>query len=553
MKHLLSIMLPRIGRMGALKYTALGILSGLCSFLFINCVTRVAGQIIAGNFKTVSIEYILVFALIILFFIWIRKTLSMAVISISQRLFWQLRKQIIALVLRANYRQLADKQQEVYAAMVSDVNSLTDASRGIIEFFTALVLAICCLVYLSTISLALWGITLVIALLGISVYYFNSRKNLQDIEHSRGMENDFVGHLNDILGGFKEIYMEPGKGQYIYDHSVGPIAKRAYRNNVSALNGLLINQITGQVLFYVLIASVLLFFGLKLHIPANDLVSYIFTLLYLLGAIETIMVLLPNIVKAGVAADHMISLKNQLEDTVMQQHMPKQYIKLNDFRQIAVSKLEFSYGEKDQSFSIGPVSLQISKGDVIFIYGGNGSGKTTFVNALLGICTPTAGEIRLNGDLVDGSNYPDYRTAFAVIFSDFFLFNGLLTEKQPDMEKWYYYLRLFELENKVVLEDGRYSTTSLSAGQRKRLALIAALMEEKPLLVLDEWAADQDPYFRNKFYTEIIPVLRKEGFTIVAITHDDKYYHCADKLYKMDEGQLERENADAANLSLNEH
>ncbi|HVI44935.1 MAG TPA: cyclic peptide export ABC transporter [Chitinophaga sp.] len=552
MKQLLSIILPRIGRMGALKYTALGILSGMCSFLFINCVTRVAGQIIAGNFKTVSIEYILVFALIILFFIWIRKTLSTAVISISQRLFWQLRKQIIALVLKAKYRQLADKEREVYAAMVSDVNTLTDASRGIIEFFTALVLAICCLVYLSTISLALWGITLVIALLGISVYHLNSRKNLQDIERSRGMENDFVGHLNDILGGFKEIYMEPGKGQYIYDHSISPIAKRAYRNNVSALNGLLINQITGQVLFYVLIASVLLFFGLKLHIPANDLVSYIFTLLYLLGAIETIMVLLPNIVRAGVAADHMISLKNQLEDTVMQQHMPKQYIGINDFQQITVSRLEFSYGEKDQSFSIGPVSLQINKGDVIFIYGGNGSGKTTFVNALLGLCTPSAGEIRLNGELVDGSNYPDYRTAFAVIFSDFFLFNGLLTEKQADMEKWNDYLRLFELENKVVLEEGRYSTTSLSAGQRKRLALIAALMEEKPLLVLDEWAADQDPYFRNKFYTEIIPMLRKSGFTIVAITHDDKYYHCADKLYKMDEGRLERENADAANLSLNE-
>jgi putative ATP-binding cassette transporter len=111
--------------------------------------------------------------------------------------------------------------------------------------------------------------------------------------------------------------------------------------------------------------------------------------------------------------------------------------------------------------------------------------------------------------------------------------------------KWKEYVHLFELEGKVGLEGNRLSTTDLSAGQRKRLALIIALMENKPILVLDEWAQDQDPYFRKKFYTEIIPLLKQAGYSILAVTHDDKYYGCADRLYKMDEGRLVAEHADA--------
>jgi len=179
---------------------------------------------------------------------------------------------------------------------------------------------------------------------------------------------------------------------------------------------------------------------------------------------------------------------------------------------------------------------------VVFIYGGNGSGKTTLVHSILGLRVPTAGEIKLNDIPVNKSNYPEYRTIFSVVFNDFYLFTELLGIDNPDPDKWNYYLKLFELEGKVSLDKNCFSTVSLSAGQKKRLALIAVLLEEKPVLILDEWAADQDPHFRRKFYTEIIPLLKSEGITILAITHDDKYYNCADSLYKMDSGKLIREN-----------
>ncbi|HEY8915047.1 MAG TPA: cyclic peptide export ABC transporter [Chitinophaga sp.] len=537
MKRILKLVLPMTGKWGFLKYVCLGILSGLCSFLFIKTVTGIMGLIIAGDF-TVNKEYILVFLSIILAFVWIRKTLSLAIIRLSQTLFWDLRKQILKLVLNTNYQQLSGRRADVHSAIVSDVNILTTASMSIIDFCTASVLAISCLVYLASISMLLFGLTLGVASIGVSIYHFRSKADTENFRRARGLENRFQAGLNSILDGFKEIYMEPRKGAYIFNTRINTVAKEAYTNNTNAYAGFLTNQITGQVLFYVLISSILVFFSVALKINTKDTVSFVFTLLYLLGSIETIMVLLPSLARARVASTHLFDLKARLEAASQPPALRESTIFNDEFEQITVHNLEYYYGEHDKAFGIGPVNFEIQKGDTIFIYGGNGSGKTTFVHTVLGLRIPSAGGIRYNNILVDEDNYPDYRTAFAVVFSDFYLFNELVGLENVNMEKWEYYLQLFEIEDKVTMEKGMFSTTDLSTGQRKRLALIAALLEEKPILVMDEWAADQDPYFRRKFYTEIIPLLKKEGFTIIAITHDDKYYHCADKLYKMDYGKL---------------
>lgn len=520
------------------QYVLLGILSGLFSFLFINFVTRVVGLIIAGEFTTIRKEYVVLFLSIILVYIWSRRALSIAIIRLSQSFFWQLRKQILTLVLNANYQQLTARRAEIDAAIVSDVHILTQASMSIIEFFTSLILAFSILVYLAFISWVLFAITLGVAAIGILVYYFGSQYNNRDLEGARTLETTFIGHFNDVLNGFKEIYMEPRKGHAIFRQRILPVAGRSLSSNLSAFTGFLNNQLTGQVLFYVLISSVLLFFSIILDIKSSDTVRFAFALLYLLSSIENIMVLLPGIMRARVASQHLVNLKKDLERARFSNPVAETAIRMEEFETLRVKDLQFRYGDADSAFSIGPANLEIASGDIVFIYGGNGSGKTTFVHTMLGLREPAAGERYLNGVLVGKDNYSWYRTTFAAVFSDFFLFDGPVGLDNVDDEKWNYYLDLFELEGKVSMENGQYSTTDLSTGQRKRLALIAALLEEKPILVLDEWAADQDPYFRKKFYTEILPLLKSRGFTILAITHDDKYYHCADKVYRMEEGKL---------------
>ncbi len=529
------------GKAGLLKYIGLGILSGLCSFLFINTVTSVLGQIIAGNFTNTH-EYLLIFVAIILLFIWIRRVLSVAIIRLSQTLFWDLRKQIVSLVLRSGYQQLSARKTEVHSAIVSDVNMLTQASQSIIDFFTATVLMVVCFAYLATLSLLLFGITLVVALTGIGIYRLRASMNVKNFQRSRALETSFQSSFNAILDGFKELFMDPRKGKDIFDHQVRPVSTQAFDNNTKAYIGFLNNQITGYTLFYTLIAAILIYLNTALKIEVKYTVTFVFTLLYLLGAINTIMVLLPVLVRARVSAGRLLELKDKLEreDSPVGAIIPgPPVIFKNALEQITISQLVYEYGATSQAFGIGPIDLEIRKGDVIFIYGGNGSGKTTFIHTLLGLRIPTGGEIRVNDIPVSQDLYPQYKAFYAVVFSDFYLFSELLGIDKPDLEKWRYYLQLFELEDKVSIDDkGVFSTTALSTGQRKRLALIAALLEEKPLLVIDEWAADQDPHFRKKFYTEIIPLIRQTGITIIAITHDDRYYHCADKLFRMEYGKL---------------
>lgn len=551
MRKLLKIVLPLLGKVGLIKYTALGILSGLCNFIFINFLNRLIALTIAGNYTTINWVYTIIFASIILLFVCTRRALSLAVIKLSQQLFWSLRKQILSLVLQTNYKQLSSTKVQIQSSMVHDIDVLTHASMNIIDFFTASILATACLVYLSSISFVLFVITLCIICLGITIYHLKSKKNNKRFEHSRSLENNFLTYFNAILNGFKEIYINPTKGKSIYNNHINPLAIKAYTNNTKAFTGFLNNQITGQVLFYVLISSILLFFGIVLHIKVNDTISFVFTLLYLLASVETIMILLPELVRARIAAHNVINLKEVLETTPATSSTAEWFISKHTFHSLVLHNVSFAYEKMKDSFSIGPINLHINKGEVIFIYGGNGSGKTTFVYSLLSLHTPLIGEIKLNDRVVQEHNYVDYRNTFAVVFSDFYLFNEVLGVDSIDIKKWNYYLKLFEIEDKVKLEDGnKLSTIDLSTGQRKRVALIAMLLEEKPILVLDEWAADQDPYFRKKFYTEIIPLLKKSGFTIIAITHDDKYYHCADKLFKMEYGRLTEEDTHAHNPSF---
>ncbi len=527
-----------LGKRGFVKYIVLGMLSGCSSFLFINFVTKAVALIIAGDFWAKRLEFTAIFAGIILLFVIARRALSVGIIRLSQKLFWNLRRQILVSVLNTNYRQLSDKKADIQAAITHDVGTLTTVSLSVIDFFTASILAIASLAYLASISFPLFLITLVVASAGSLVYHYSGLSNSNKLKKARLMEREFFQHMHTILDGFKEMYMEPRKGKAVYDEKIKVVSSTAYDNMVSAFTGYLNNQIIGQILFYTLISAILLFFGFALDIRSEDIVSFVFTLLFLLGALQTVLSTMPILARSKISSDRLIDLSDELKVNSSRNRMAKRYMTKDEFVSIEAKDLWFRYNQENQDFSIGPAHFDVRKGEVIFIYGGNGSGKTTFVQALMGLQIPTAGEFSLNGTRIYDANYPEYRAVFAVVFSDFYLFSELYGIKSPDQKKFNDYLQLFELEGKVSLEGNCFSTTALSMGQRKRLALIAALLEEKPVLVLDEWAADQDPYFRKKFYTEIIPLLKQEGITMIAITHDDKYYHTADRVYKMEYGKL---------------
>ena len=255
-------------------------------------------------------------------------------------------------------------------------------------------------------SFTLCMITLGTALAGMAVYRFNAAINRKRLTKVRSLENDFMKHFMAIMSGFKEIHMDPNKGSAIYKRKIETIAESSFGTGVEAYTALLNNQITGRVFFYILIGYVLLFHSVLADTSVSDTLGFVFLILYLLGALNTIIVLIPGIIQASIAARRLKELKTELGNTSFTNEIGSENIGRDDFMKIEISELTFEY-EKTNSeniFEIGPIDFSIQKGDLIFIYVGNGSEKTTFINVLLGILNKTWGEIGFNDKKLIQSN-----------------------------------------------------------------------------------------------------------------------------------------------------
>ena len=209
---------------------------------------------------------------------------------------------------------------------------------------------------------------------------------------------------------------------------------------------------------------------------------------------------------------------------------------------LELSQIVHTYqsGEADHLFTVGPINLTLESGELIFIVGGNGSGKSTLAKLITGLYIPESGELRLDGNPITDANREWYRQHFSTVFSDFYLFERLISSEDLTLDaQAQKYLKKLELDRKVSVQDGQISTTALSQGQRKRLALLTAYLDDRPIYLFDEWAADQDPLFREIFYTQLLSELKQRGKTVLVISHDDHYFHVADRIIKLDYGRIE--------------
>jgi putative pyoverdin transport system ATP-binding/permease protein len=195
--------------------------------------------------------------------------------------------------------------------------------------------------------------------------------------------------------------------------------------------------------------------------------------------------------------------------------------------------------KENEVFTLGPVNLSFTPGELVFLIGGNGSGKTTLAKTIVGLYAPESGRILLDGQAVTDTTRPGYRQLFSAVFSDFYLFDKLLGVTVGDLDDAARaVLEDLQLAHKVKIENGVFSTLDLSQGQRKRLALLVSYLEDRPFYLFDEWAADQDPLFKDVFYRRLLPQLKAKGKTVLVITHDDRYFHLADRYIKLDFGQV---------------
>jgi putative pyoverdin transport system ATP-binding/permease protein len=278
----------------------------------------------------------------------------------------------------------------------------------------------------------------------------------------------------------------------------------------------------------------------------------VLTFTYLLGPMENLVNKLPFLSKASVALEKIESLSLSLSGSESAGVEDRAIAPADKFNRLQFKGVTHSYrsDQGDRDFTLGPVDLSVQPGELIFIIGGNGSGKSTLAKLLSGLYAPQSGSIWLDNRRIEAANQEWYRQHFAVVFSDFYLFERLLGANQSvDLDEHAQtYLKKLQLDHKVSIDQGQFSTTALSQGQRKRLTLLTAYLENRPIYLFDEWAADQDPSFKQIFYSQFLPELKAQGKTIFVISHDDHYFHLADRLIKLDYGKVEFDQIPSAHV-----
>lgn len=357
---------------------------------------------------------------------------------------------------------------------------------------------------------------------------------------AREAEDELQKHYNAIAEGAKELRIHRPRRQRMFTLGIQRTANSIRDTQISSINTFIIAKSFGSMLFFVVIGLAL---TLQSQWPSADktvMSGFVLVLLYMKGPLEHLIGTLPIISRAQIAFRRIAELGEQFSS-------PEPHLLLSDkgapatpVKTLELNNVSYTFpaAEGSAPFRLGPVNLKINQGDITFIVGENGCGKTTLIKLLLGLYAPQQGDITLNGATIDAANRDDYRQLFTTIFADYYLFDDIVQGDQHIPDDANRYLERLEIAHKVSVRDGNFTTTDLSTGQRKRLALVNAWMEERPVLVFDEWAADQDPTFRRIFYTELLPDLKRLGKTIIVISHDDRYFDIADQLVRMESGRV---------------
>ena len=433
------------------------------------------------------------------------------------------------------------EQGEIYARIVQDTAFISQSSPGFVNAFDAAVSCLALFVYIAFISMT----GFVLALLSIVAMYFVSFFNYYEIKEelmaARLKEAGFLDSLHDTLAGFKEIKINAKKSNALFA-DIETLARESEVVKIKAETRYDRNIVFFFSLFMTVLAVIVFVVPLFTPIHGESLVKVVAAVLFILGMLVIVYRGIFSIIKANVAVENLERLEAGID--LFGVHTEAAPVAPGSFREIAFHSVTFQYtGKKEETlFTVGPIDLNIRQGEILFIIGGNGSGKSTLLKLLTGLYYPMAGGgITLDDQRLTRKNYQTYRELFSIIFTDFHLFRKLYGLESVDERHVKHLLKEMDIHKKTDYVDGRFTKIDLSTGQRKRLAYIAAILEDKPVYVFDEWAADQDPTFRRHFYEKFLKDLRFANKTVIAVTHDDRYFDKADRVIKMEEGRMTEE------------
>jgi putative ATP-binding cassette transporter len=466
---------------------------------------------------------------------------KLLLVWVSTRVVRDMRVELSEKILNAPLRTVEKHGRgSLLTALTTDIHQIATALIEFPEQCANAAIAAVCFAYLFWLS---WWLALIyvgIFALGIVDYRIVARRAQPAIDEARALWDLLISHYNDLIDGNKELKMHRARRREFMSLSLEPTATNMARQSwhwnwiLALANG------HTQIIFFALL-GIALFAAPHMSFLAPQVLSgFVLMSLYMGGPISSLVGAIPNFKLADVSLKKITKLGIALGEADHRDVSDDADIDRSPFSRVELRDLVYGYeGEEGEAFRLGPIDIRIDAGEMVFVIGGNGSGKSSFARILTGLYPHDSGDLLLNGEPVDDETRDTYRQCFSTVLSDYHLFKTIYGMTRREWSEGASHLvdRL-GLARKVTVTDGKLSTIDLSQGQRKRLALLTAFLEDREIYLFDEWAADQDPSFKRVFYHEILPSLKAAGKTVVVISHDDQYFECADRIVRFEEGRI---------------
>jgi putative pyoverdin transport system ATP-binding/permease protein len=462
-------------------------------------------------------------------------------VRLSQNAVLELRMRLSRQILSCELSHLEGLgNPRLLATLTEDIQSVANAVYQMPTLFINLAIVVGCVAYITWLSWLVLVMVIGLAIVAIASCKWLLNKGQKLLTLAREDEDQLFKHLSTLTVGIKELKLHYRRRQAFLEKKLQSTATDFRHHNVSGLTMFAATSSWGQLIFFFALGFVLFALPNLLEVNAQTLSGYILTFTYLMMPMNNIISKLPLLTKANISLQKIdslgLSLSNRSEISTVPPALK------SSLRSLKLKGVTHTYAteQEDSGFIFSPIDLTLYPQEIVFIIGGNGSGKSTLAKLITGLYIPENGEIFLDGELISDQNREWYRQHFSVVFSDFYVFEELLGLENPDIDiKAQKYLQQLQLDHKVKIENGKLSTIALSQGQRKRLSLLTAYLEDRLIYLFDEWAADQDPSFKQVFYTQLLPELRDQGKTILVISHDDHYFYLADRVIKLEYGKIE--------------
>lgn len=459
---------------------------------------------------------------------------QLALTALGHHFVFRLRSEFIKRILDTQVERVEQLgSASLLAGLTSDVRAITIAFVRLPELVQGIILTVGSAAYLAWLSSKMLAVTALWITITIWGGFLLVSRVYKHMAVLRETEDKLYNDYQTVLEGRKELTLNRERAEHIFNNLYIPDA-REYRHHIIRADTFHLSAVNWSNIM--MLGAIGLVFWMANSLgwaDTNVAATYSLTLLFLRTPLLSAVGALPTLLSAQVAFNKLkkFDLAPFKADFPRPQAFP-------NWQTLELRNVTFRY--QDNAFSVGPVNLTIHRGELLFLIGGNGSGKSTLAMLLTGLYQPQSGDILLDGRALSAEKPEDYRKLFSAVFTDVWLFDQLLgpegQQANPALvEKWLAHL---QMSHKLKLQDGKILNLKLSKGQKKRVALLLALAEERDIILLDEWAADQDPHFRREFYQVLLPLMQAMGKTIFAISHDDHYFIHADRLPEMRDGKL---------------